>query len=401
MIKLTILGGSSPFTAELINKLAERAILKNMHPMHVFLHGRSVKALELIKNYGDKVLGKFGWKIEYSSDIKKAVAGADIILYQIRYGGLKGREDDENLARKFGFPPDETLGPSGLQSAIRMSILQKEVIQSILAYSPEALVVCLTNPLSVGVSLLRNSGIKNVIGLCELPEITAKKISEVLEINFDEMKWDYHGLNHRGFIYNVRHKDQPLFQLFLDSIKNDMFEGISKKIILSMEAIPLKHFRLFFNNKKVYPNRSTIVEGIRNRLIASLSNHPEKIELILSERYMAWYSDAVVPFLEAVQNNSGKKMVINYLANGCVIESKAHIFKDKIEVVENAKPAPKNMNIWVKKFIEHEKAILKACKSIELNQILSSLSKDPLLRPNSDIEKIASSILDYNKQYIK
>src|SRR5262245_55726071 len=104
--RLTVLGGSSPFTVALLESIALSPI--PIPPHELVLHGRNVNNLQLVRNYAEVRLAHAGWQIEATTSIARALDRAHIVLHQIRYGGLAGRELGERLAAKFNLPADET-----------------------------------------------------------------------------------------------------------------------------------------------------------------------------------------------------------------------------------------------------------------------------------------------------
>ncbi len=130
MPALAILGGSTPFTVSLLDLLPEAG------RWDVTLHGRDAEALRLIAGFGRSRLQPQGGTVRWTTDLDDALAGADVVLHQIRYGDLAGRAGDELLAESLGVAGDETLGPSGLRSAIRMAPALAAVARAMVAAMP-------------------------------------------------------------------------------------------------------------------------------------------------------------------------------------------------------------------------------------------------------------------------
>src|SRR5215831_6744867 len=98
--QISVLGGSSPFTAAFIDALA--TVMRRLPPCNLVLHGRNTNNLDLVAGYGRRRLGPWGWQIATTTDQKSALAGSGIVVHQIRYGGMNGRERDEAVATRFG-----------------------------------------------------------------------------------------------------------------------------------------------------------------------------------------------------------------------------------------------------------------------------------------------------------
>lgn len=388
--KLTILGGSSPFTVELVNQFASKNFTQ---AYHLTLYGRNIAQLNLITDYSRYHLTKAGWQVESSTDFDNALEDASIIIHQNRYGGLEGRLEDELFAQQLGFVVDETLGPCGLKSAIRMAPYLKILAKKVLALCPDAMLINLTNPLSIAVSVLRAHGVKNVVGICELPLVTFEKVAQTIGLPAQQLDWDYTGFNHRGFIYNLQFQGQDLFPKFLEKISDSGFNGFTYNMIEELGAIPLKYFHLLSHTS--HPEgRAQQVKLIGDNIIGELSLNAHQPPRSLQDRNMDWYQKGVIPLLKALNSISPQTIVTNIPnETGITIESKAVISKGGIKTIE-PKQAPMPVLKWTQIFLEHEKAVLKAALNPTSQNIKEALTRDPLI-PESAVPAIQQYIISH------
>jgi 6-phospho-beta-glucosidase len=373
--KLVILGGSSPFTVELINQFASKGFIQ---AYHLVLYGRHAPQLNLVTNYARHHLIKAGWYVESNTDLDSALQGAEIIIHQNRYGGLEGRLEDELFAQRFGFTADETLGPCGLKSAIRMAPYLKALAKKAVTLCPDAVLINLTNPLSIAVSILRSEGVKKVLGVCELPMVTFEKVANTLEMPAQQIHWDYTGLNHRGFIYNLGFQGENLFPKFLEIIGDSGFNGFTRTEIEDLGAVPLKYFHLFSKSSHT-EGRAQQVKLIGDKIIKELSSKTDQCPESLKERKMDWYEKGIIPVLNAINSINPQPLVIN-TANeaGITIESKTLIGKKAIKTILS-KQAPVQVLKWTQIFLDHEKEVLKAALNPSPQNINEALTRDPLI----------------------
>lgn len=386
--KLTILGGSSPFTVELINQFASKNFSQ---AYHLTLYGRNIAQLNLITDYSRYHLTKAGWQVDCSTDLDDALEGAVIIIHQNRYGGLEGRLEDEQFAQQLGFVADETLGPCGLKSAIRMAPYLKALAQKVLALCPDAIFINLTNPLSIAVSILSAYGAKNAVGVCELPLVTFEKVAQTLGLPSHQLDWDYTGLNHRGFIHDVSFQGQDLFPKFLEKISDSWLNGFTYNMIEDLNAVPLKYFHLLSHTS--HPEgRAQQVKLIGDNIIGELNVNAHQPPLSLKDRNMDWYQKGVIPLLKALNSTSPHTIVTNITnETGITIESKAVISKGGIKTIE-PEQAPMQVLKWTQIFLEHEKAVLKAALNPTSQNIKEALARDPLI-PESAVTAIRQYII--------
>ncbi len=69
-------------------------------------------------------------------DLDRVLDGADVVLIQMRVGGLDARVLDETFPRAFGLPGEETMGPGGFANALRTVPALATAWDSIAARAP-------------------------------------------------------------------------------------------------------------------------------------------------------------------------------------------------------------------------------------------------------------------------
>lgn len=198
-VTLAVLGGSSPFTAALLDAFESY----RLEGWSLRLHGRDVRSLEIVRQYAEHRLGPRGWVVSATPDRRRALHGCDFVIHQARYDGLRGRRHGEDLAARHRVPADETLGPSALRSAAVAAPALTHLAADLRSESPEAWVINLTNPLSITVAILARLGVQRCLGVCELPLTTARKVASAVGVPFEHLQWSYSGLNHRGFLHHL------------------------------------------------------------------------------------------------------------------------------------------------------------------------------------------------------
>lgn len=375
--KFCILGGSSPFTIELINCLYSLDNTDAVGPYDLMLYGRNIENLEMLSNYAQNLLRNKGWTVHFTSNLNQALNGAVIVLNQIRYGGFEGRHDDEDFSIKHGVPPDETLGPSGLKSAIRMAPHLRLLAEKITQYCTDALVINLTNPLSIAVSLLSKYGVLNVIGICELPMTTACKIADILSVQADSLGWCYSGLNHRGFIYNLNVEGHEVLPCLIEKNTNESC-SISNSEIERLKAVPLKYFRLINTIQTPIVRRAEALKELSSKIFDELSTDPYISPSCLKQRNLDWYKAGLIPFLKAINSEGGKMVVINKPDKyGITIETKALVSKRNI-IIADPGSIPNEVTHWMKVFYTHENSVLTAAEYPSTKNIFQALNDDPI-----------------------
>jgi 6-phospho-beta-glucosidase len=388
--RIAILGGSSPFTAGLIDALADPA--QRVPAAELVLQGRSREALDLLAAFAQNRLAPRGWRISTTTNQDEAIAGSQIIVHQIRYGGLSGRADDEQLAAEFGVLADETLGPAGLQAALRAADELRALAARIEGVAPRAWVLNLTNPLSVATALLAERIGAKCLGLCELPWFTVNEACELLGVPVDEVTWAYAGLNHRGFVYDLEHRETDLIAKLAQQPSDRMVGKIPPRCVADVGALPLKYFRLMLGEEVLHVGRAGALEDLRQEILGELAADPARTPPSLTKRYMAWYPMSLVPVMASILNDDGGRHVVNVSDGAIVREQVVSIGAGGWSSLEQSTVPPKAAE-WIDRFAAHEQAVMTAVQDPRPETIAAAVQLDPLT-PAERAEKIAARLAE-------
>jgi 6-phospho-beta-glucosidase len=376
MPQLALLGGSSPFTVAWVDAVADSPAA--IAPHDLVLHGRNAQRLDLVAGYARSRLVERGWSVRTSTSLERALDGADVVLHQVRYGGLAARARDEELAARFGIPGDETLGPAGLQAGLRLVPHLRRLAEEVRRRCPEAWVLNLSNPLSLAVAVLHREGVDRALGLCELPRMTAARACRRLGLDPAAVEWSYTGLNHRGFVHHLTYEGRDL----LPELGPEDLEGIPAEVVASLGALPLKYFRLLLPGVASNPGRPAFLSALADRAVAELQERPTRRPPALDGRGLEWYAGAVVPLLAALTAGDGRVEVVSTVQGGIAVEVKARIFPGHIEPIA-APDASAAVRGWMRAFVAHERAALVAALDPTPSRLEAALALDPLVPPGA------------------
>lgn len=385
--RISILGGSSPFTAALIEELADPA--QGVPASEIVLHGRNQQALDLLTAFARHRLGPT-WRVRKTTDLQDAIAGAMIVIHQIRYGGLEGRAEDERLAASFSAPPDETLGPAGLQAALRTAPALVQLGEQLRRHAPQAWVLNLTNPLSVATACLAENVGQNCLGLCELPLQTMQLTCDILNLPSDNTNWSYAGLNHRGFVYQLERGEDDLIARLNSLPQGSTIGGIPLDVICKLKAVPTKYYCLMLGESVFVAGRAAVLESLRSQIVSELAAHVDQVPRSLGQRNMPWYGMSVVPVIASILNDDGGVHVANVLSDGIVREQPVAIRR---ETWQSFPQSPPNASVrqWIDRFEQHERAVMAAVREPSNQRILEAIELDPVT-PRGQAKQIASQL---------
>jgi hypothetical protein len=99
-MKLTVVGGGSTYTPELVDGLAR--LRDELTVDEVVLMDPSEPRLELVGGVSRRILRHLGHpaRLTTTTSLRRAVTDADVVLLQLRVGGQATRQDDETVAAR-------------------------------------------------------------------------------------------------------------------------------------------------------------------------------------------------------------------------------------------------------------------------------------------------------------
>lgn len=393
-MQLVVLGGSSPFTLAFIRALALRA--NELPRIELVIVGRNATALSLVGHASRNLVSHLGWNIRTSSSIDESLPSADVIVQQIRFGDMAGRSADEDLAKSVGCFADETLGPAALRRALRIARPMQKLGRRIAELAPNARVWNLSNPLSACTSLLASAGVRDPIGICELPRTTARRAGAALGVAEQDLSWQVVGLNHRAFIVGLACGERDLFAELIDS--ETKLPWTSTDVLRELGAVPTKYYSLLISADVELPagrngyGRGANLEQLRQQLFTALQEHPERLPRALSERVTDWYDEALVPSIVASCSDTPERLVIDrHQDDGLCQERMALISRAGIVAVEPL-ALPTGLRPWIQRFEAHERELLGLLADPGRERLITTLAADPGC-PDRSCEAAANALI--------
>lgn len=322
--RITVLGGSSVYTPEFILSL----ISHNVNVKEIVLFGRKGKKLPLVARFCQRLLDKSGFPatITSSTDLEESVRGAKYVLNHIRVGGMKARVRDERLPPKQGMIGDESLGAGGFANAMRTLPIVMDFAGRIEKVNPDCTFINLTNPMGIIVeALVKHSGL-NVIGVCDLPGTYVKKVAGILHRDPSELYVDYIGLNHMGWIQDVRYEGRSCFSTVLERIENHREDGFDYALVALFRMIPTRTVSLYFHSdvilkrqKKCAHFRAEVLYEAEQQILKLYENeHLCEIPEAVRERNTVWYEETIVPLISALESKETHNLILCVRNDGCI-----------------------------------------------------------------------------------
>jgi 6-phospho-beta-glucosidase len=328
--RLVIVGGSATATPELAEAIeAWPGGEDRRPPLTVVLHGRSGDKLELVARAFRKRLGASAATVavETSDELTAAVEGADVILNQVRIGGLTAREFDETFPHRFGLPGEETIGPGGAANAIRTVPALARTWETIAKRAPTALVLNLTNPSGIVVAAgVRAFGLR-LVSICDSPITLTESISTRLGRDPDAVRRGYLGCNHVGWWIGTDPSDLELLA--------DLATGLGPEEVAITGAVPGPYIRYYLTPERILAAQrggTPRARELRALQEAQLAAYTAGAQTAPSRRAV-WYSKGVVPFLDAWWNGSPGSQILGLPNDGDVAGVPSGVVVERAVVV--------------------------------------------------------------------
>ena len=210
-MKLAVVGGASVRTPLLVRGLCG----SDLPISEIALYDSDQERLPVIAALAREYAGAAA--ITACASLAPAVEGADFVFTSIRVGGIEARARDEAAALARGLVGQETVGPAGFAMAMRNIPPLIACAREVERRAPGAWMVNFTNPVGIVTQALRNETSTRVIGICDTPIELFERAAHALGVPAEECDFDYFGLNHLGWLREVRHRGEPqLHRLWSD-----------------------------------------------------------------------------------------------------------------------------------------------------------------------------------------
>ncbi len=345
-MKLTVVGGGSTYTPELVDGFAR---LRDTLPIEeLVLMDPAEDRLALVGGLARRIFARQdhpGRIITTTTDLDEAVDGADAVLLQLRVGGQAAREQDETWPLECGCVGQETTGAGGLAKALRTVPVVLGIADRVRRANPHAWIIDFTNPVGIVTRALLQAGHK-AVGLCNVAIGLQRKFAGLLGVEPPEVHLDHVGLNHLTWETGVR-LGGPEGEDVLPGLLTDHGDTIATDLRLPrtlldrLGVVPSYYLRYYYAHDEVVrelgtkPSRAAEVAAMERQLMTmyadpSLDEKPE----LLAKRGGAYYSEAAVDLAAALLGGGGTPyQVVNtynrgtlpFLPDDAVIEVQAAV----------------------------------------------------------------------------
>lgn len=280
--QLTVLGGAGVRVPLLVNGLVARGSACPFDSLMLFDvdEDRLVLMAQLVQYYLDSKGSPL--RLRYTTDIREALTGASFVFSALRVGNSESRVVDERVALRYGVVGQETTGPGGFAMALR-TIPQVVQYASVMRdVAPDAWLLNFTNPAGIITEALIKYGRVKTIGICDSPEGIRKRLARFLRVQPDMVDLEYVGLNHLGWVTDVKVEGESRLTYLLDQYSelsrvDAEFAAFDADLVRTLGMLPNEYLYYYYyatdavkNVESVGETRGEQVEHLTRALFEGL-----------------------------------------------------------------------------------------------------------------------------------
>lgn len=206
-LKIAIIGGGGFRTPLVYQALLDRRDTLSLG--EIVLHDTDERRLSLMAAVVTALAAEHGTAshVRTTTDLVDAVSDADFVMCAIRVGGLEGRIVDEVVPLAEHIVGQETTGPGGVCFALRTLPVITSIAEVVAKHAPRAWFLNFTNPAGLITEALRDVLGDRVVGICDSPSALCRRVAAAFGRNEEELRFDYAGLNHLGWLLGAHDED--------------------------------------------------------------------------------------------------------------------------------------------------------------------------------------------------
>ncbi|MGA5425320.1 6-phospho-beta-glucosidase [Streptomyces koyangensis] len=418
-MKLTVVGGGSTYTPELIDGFAR---LRDTLPLtELVLVDPDAGRLELVGGLARRIFARQGHPgtITTTGDLDAGVEGADAVLLQLRVGGQAARRRDESWPLECGCVGQETTGAGGLAKALRTVPVVLDIAERVRRTNPDAWIIDFTNPVGIVTRALLQAGHK-AVGLCNVAIGFQRKFARLLDVAPAEVHLGHVGLNHLSWETSVR-LGGPTGEDVLPRLLTDHGDTLAADLHLPrplldrLGVVPSYYLRYFYAHDRVVdelrtgPSRAEKVAAMERELLELYADPAldEKPEL-LSQRGGAFYSEAAVDLAAALLGRGGSPLqVVNarndgtlpFLPDDAVVEVQAEVGPEGARPLAVPALDPLHSGL-VQHVTAYEDLALRAALEGGRDRVFAALLAHPLIGQYDQAETLTDLLLSHNQEHL-
>lgn len=413
-LKIAIVGAGSSYTPELIEGLSEHR--ETLPVKEIVLLDINEERLSIMEGFVKRYIKHLNYdvKVWSTTSREEAFTGADFVSTQIRVGGNKARIFDEKIPLKYGLIGQETTGVGGMFNAFRVIPVMIEIAKDVEKYCPNAWIINYSNPTGLVTEALNKVCNVKIAGLCAGGMRPRWWAAEALNVPEEKIYYDYLGVNHMNFSYNMTIDGRPVTdEEFSKIIKK--CTTVSQDWMENLHLIPSQYTQYYFHTKERVQQlkeqdktRGESILELEKQIFREYADETnDQKPKTLAKRGGGGYSKVAIGVMDAIYNDTGKWMVINVANNGtvrfldddAVIETACYVSKNGMKPLTIAN-YPKAIVGLVSAVKNYESLAVEAAITGDKDLALQALVAHPLVRDYDIAKPLLEEMLEAHKDYL-
>ena len=415
-MKLTVVGGGSTYTPELIDGFSR---LRDTLPIdELWLVDPDAHRLELVSGVSRRMFARAGHTgtIHATADVVEGVRDADVVLLQLRIGGQAARHGDESWPHEAGVLGQETTGPGGFAKALRTVPVVLDVAEQVRRHAkPDAWIIDFTNPVGIVTRALLQAG-HRAVGLCNVAIGFQRRFAGMLGVDSRQVRLEHIGLNHLTWERGVSIDGVDVLPGLLTERLQELAEEVElpASMLTMLGSVPSYYLRYFYDSDEVLreqlgsPTRAQAVMAVEAELLELYGDpHVDEKPAILEKRGGAYYSEAAVDLIASLLSDRGDVQVVNvrndgrmpFLPDDHVIEVPATVGSAGLDPLPIA-PLPADLAGLISHVAGYERLALDAAINGGRERVLRAMLAHPLVQQYDRAEKLTDLLLAANAQHL-
>ncbi len=428
-MKITVIGGGSSYTPELIEGLIARHASLPMAELALVDVEAGRQKVEVIAALARRMLDRNGLEavnVSVHFDADHAIEGSSFVLTQLRVGQLPARAADERLGLSHRLLGQETTGVGGFAKALRTIPVMLDIARRVERLAPQAWIINFTNPAGIVTEAVSRYSKAKIIGLCNVPVTMHHTIADMLKLPHSSVTLRFAGLNHMVWVHKVladgRDATDQVLEMLCDgeqlSMNNIKAIPWPADLLRALRAIPCPYHRYFWQTRTMLEDeladagskgtRAEQVMKVEEALFKLYADpHLDKKPDELSQRGGSFYSEVAVELINALHNNLGVEMVVNTANNGAIhgLPDDAVIETNCLIDALGAHPLafgklPPLMNGLTQQVKDFERLTIEAAVHGDKRKALLALVANPLVADVNLASSLVDEVLSINKAWL-
>lgn len=440
-MKLTIIGGGSPYMTSMFTSLARYAKQGTFKNMDIVLTDTDEEAVKLMCEWGSAAAknDNIPLNFSYEMDLNRSLEGADFVLSCIRTGGLECRYLDESIPLEFNQLGNETVGVGGVFYGLRTIPVVAQIAESIAKICPDAWLINYTNPTNMVTDASIRAGHEKTVGLCDGvfgAKWTVCRLLGIPTSRANEVDVSVAGVNHCTWSMELTYQGRDMYKElgglidkadlsgpagFQNETESDLLDVIQADACRLYKYYGLLPGSVYYT--PIYYGLQKLLDHLtskpRTRAQWLQSIKDEKKEMISKQladkdAHITAYDtedsahgDQAVGMLAMIADNTGERETVNVVNNGsipnlpidAIVETSCIVNSNSIIPVAH-KPLPLAVEGVVRSSYAFAKLTVDAALTGDRNLVLQAVMANSSHRDLDIAEKMIEKMFEAHKQWL-